>query len=267
MRRGAALANFLSWLPVKEFGLLSLDALGVPAWENMRRRTKTMFARPYDKDWDKTVPVGPLGPRQGAAAMFFDSLQRVSRDSRHHVEISLLGHSMGAIVANEALRTHDSLEVRNVVFLAGALTLREFQQGTLPYLEHHPQSQFYNVTLHPFSEVREKNLGGLAPDGSLLMWLGSYLSDPESELDLIMGDYVYLVTAGSIFPEDLRNRVHIKAYGYRDGMGCGPKGMPFMHGHFSERDVPIWRPAFWMPGVRCPSLNLPVSAGGTSKPQ
>ncbi|MEO8580805.1 MAG: hypothetical protein ABI469_11195, partial [Gemmatimonadales bacterium] len=253
-RFGTDLLNGLSWLPIKAIGLMVLDAIGTPAFENMRRRTKTMFQQPYSSN--PFTAEGARPPRPGAVAILFDSLQALQTaprpNGRAAYEISLVGHSMGAIVANEALRTHDSLEVKNVVYMAGALSLREFQTGTLPYMQRHPSTEFFNLTLHPLSDIRETMLWGIVPSGSLLIWLDGYLAHPESELDRVMGKYVNTTESSSIFKGSVRTRIHLKAFGYRDGTGCGKHGLPYKHAQFNWLGVPYWDVRFWNPGEACP---------------
>lgn len=267
-RVARSVVNAASWLPLKVFGLMLLDAIGTPGWENMRRRTKTMFQQPYSAN--EFSREGPVAPKPGAAAILFDSLQSLQLYGTGKfdtpVRITLIGHSMGAIIANEALRTHDSLEVANVVFMAGALSLRDFQLGTLPYLRRHESTQFYNLTLHPLSDLRESAFLGFAPYGSLLAWLDGYLDHPESELDRVMGKYQNTTEAAAIIKGDVRARVHLKAFGYRDSTGCGDKGLPYKHGHFNEPGVPYWKPAFWAPGAPCPDAPHRATARSLARP-
>jgi hypothetical protein len=251
---GRSVINALSWLPPKVAALMMLDAVGTPAWANMRRRTKTMFQQPYAaNDFSNAAPKRP---RPGAVAILFDSLETMQRvemaERKQGSRITLIGHSMGAIIANEALRTHDSLEVANVVYMAPALSLRDFQVGTLPYLRRHESSQFYNLTLHPLSDLREANFLNLAPYGSLISWLDAYLDHPESELDRMMGSYQNSTESAGSITGPVRTRMHLKAFGYGDRTGCGPNGLPYRHGDFNEPGVPFWDPRFWRPGAHCP---------------
>jgi hypothetical protein len=147
--------------------------------------------------------------------------------------------------------------------MAPALSLRDFQVGTLPYVRAHDSTQFYNLTLHPLSDLRETSFMNLAPYGSLLVWLDAYLDHPEAELDRVMGKYQNTTEAAAIVAGQTRNRIHLKAFGYRDGTGCGPHGYPYRHGDFNARGVPFWNPLFWAPGSPCPDSlhrNSPVAS-------
>jgi hypothetical protein len=259
---GRALVNTFSWLPPKVLALMLLDAVGTPAWENMRRRTKTMFQRPYASNDFRNKPA--IEPKPGAVAVLFDSLDTLQSQERaltlrNRTRITLVGHSMGAIVASEALRTHKSLEVANVVYMAPALSLREFQVGTLPYLEEHTATEFFNLTLHPISDLRETSFHHLAPYGSLLTWLDAYLVSPESEMDRMMGKYQNATEGARIFDGPARSRMHLKAFGYGDSTGCGPHGYPYEHGNFNEPGVPFWDRQFWRPRTPCPDSTHATS--------
>ena len=239
----------VGWVPLKPLGVALVDAFGTPAWENMHRRTKTMFRA--DNEFERTEEKAhDYAPPRGAAAIFLEELQRlVDEDSTTEYEITLMGHSMGAIVASEMVRTADRLPWRNIVFMAPALSTREFQLSVLPYLEKHDSTQFYVLTLHPMAERRESNFFRLAPYGSLLEWIDSYFGRPETDLDQMMGKYDNVHRASVVIPESVRGRFHIKAFGYNDGTGCGRNNAyPYKHGHFNEPGVPYWRPEFWHPG-------------------
>jgi hypothetical protein len=257
-----------SWLPPKILGLIVLDGLGPPAWDTMRRRTKTMFRLPreFEQQQGTKHDAGQAVARYlrptGAVSVFLDSLQRLV-DSGPDYRITLVGHSMGAIVASEILRTRDSLPIDNVVFMASAATVREFEMGVVPYLERHPASrerqatQFYNLTLHALADQRERSLFGLAPYGSLLEWIDAYFANPETDLDRMFGKYDNALATAHIIPDSVRGNVHFKAFGYRSGKGCGgkegktgrPKDLPYRHGDFNDSTVAYWRSGFWKPGT------------------
>jgi hypothetical protein len=86
------------------------------------------------------------------------------------------------------------------------------------------------------------------PYGSLLEWIDTYLANPETVEDMMLGKYDNAVLTASLLPSDVRDRVHIKAFGYQSGTGCGRKrDLPFKHGQFNEAEVPFWRFGFWVP--------------------
>jgi pimeloyl-ACP methyl ester carboxylesterase len=254
---GTGRLGLVGWLPLKHIGVVAVDALGTPAWENMHRRTRTMF-RSANEFQRTSEGAQDFAPPAGAVAVFLDELQRLVReDSTTRYEITLVGHSMGAIVASEMVRSAEALPWNNIVFMAPAVSSREFEMSVLPYLQRNDDARFYVLTLHPFAERRESNFYRLAPHGSLLEWIDAYFGHPETDLDRMMGKYDNVVNASVIIPDSVRARVHIKAFGYGDGSGCGKdNAYPYKHGDFNQAGVPYWRPAFWHPGhIGCEEIK------------
>jgi len=241
-------AAVAGWIPLKPFVMYVVDALGTPAWITMHRRSQAMFEDPNAFAHRQNAPPGYVSP-SGALSHLLDSLeQQIRRDTATKYELTVIGHSMGAIVATEMARRRDSLPIDNLVFMAPAASLREFEVGVIPYLERHDSTQFYDLTLHPLADLRENHFLRIPPYGSLLEWIDSYYSRPENDFDRMMGKYNNVVQASFMFPTSVRGRVHIKGFGYNDGTGCGPKkNLPYQHGQFNDLSVPFWRPQFWHP--------------------
>jgi pimeloyl-ACP methyl ester carboxylesterase len=237
----------LPFIPFKMIGTFAIDGAGTPGWEVMRRRTKTMYRS--TGEWRAVDSTAHFLRPTGAVSVFLDSLAALAAsDSAHHYDITMIGHSMGTIVASEAIRTHPRLPLSTIVFMAGAATIREFEIGVLPYLENHRATRFYNLTLHPIAERREHYLAHLAPDGSLLEWIDGYIASPETELDRVIGKWDNVVMATGIFPDSVRGQIQLKAFGYRDGVGYGTNDRePHRHGDFDDPGVPFWRCDFWQP--------------------
>jgi len=243
-------AAVLGWLPLKPLGMYLVDALGTPAWYTMHRRAQAMFEDPNAFGHRQNAPAGYIPP-SGALSHLLDSLELlIRRDTATKYELTVIGHSMGAIVAAEIARRRDSLPIDNIVFMAAAASLREFEVGVMPYLERHDSTKFYNLTLHPLADLRESHFLRLPPYGSLLEWVDGYYANPENDFDRMMGKYNSAVQASFMFPTSIRGRVHIKGFGYNDGSGCGPdNNLPFEHGQFNDLSVPFWRPQFWHPNA------------------
>ena len=160
---------------------------------------------------------------------------------------------MGTIVLNEWLR-RDLLESKhvtysNIVYMAGACSIRDFSRSVVPYLLQHQQTQFYNLMLHPLAELRERHRGyDLPPRGSLLVWLDSFLADPQTPLDRTLGRWDNIIPATEVIPESIRGQVTLKAFAlapYDDP--SPPTGQsdygPQEHGQFRGR--PYWCKEFW----------------------
>ena len=69
------------------------------------------------------------------------------RTSLDDVEVTMIGHSAGTLVINEILRRFD-LPITNLVYLASASTIRDYENIVFPFLLKHDHAQFYHVLLH-----------------------------------------------------------------------------------------------------------------------
>lgn len=261
---GLRIWRVMGWMPPKTIALGLLDALGTPAWNTMHRRTTLMF-RPEDDMRDESRRVDRWVPPGGALGVLLDSLARFTREHPKY-RITLVGHSMGAIVSTEILRHRDTLPIDNVVFMAAASSVHEVQTSVFPYLRADTTRRFYNLTLHPWADQRETRFLGLAPYGSLLAWIDAYFGHTETRLDLMAGKYENMVHSASVIPGDVRDRTHIRAFGYRSGKGCGRDDMPYQHGQFNDASVPYWRELFWSPGpASCADVQLPSVASAKAR--
>jgi pimeloyl-ACP methyl ester carboxylesterase len=196
----------------------------------------------------------------GAVEMFLQVLEQ-NLDQGH--SITIIGHSMGTIVANEILIRHPSkLPFDNIVYMAAACSVKECEDAVLPYLrqENHLKAQFYNLCLHPIAEATETFLspekrnptikdyaistGGLfVPRGSLLIWLDSFFTHPVNLEELRLGRWATAVSSAGIYPSDVSDRIHLTMF------PVGLEYLPQKHAQFasSEFPTPFWDPDFWDP--------------------
>ncbi len=248
---GAAL-RYAVTLPIKLVLSPIIDGLGQAAWRNMLRRTQMLFHREDEFDIRDRRDPGAVrehllrGP-QGAAHRLFSYLESHLR-TRSGVELTLIGHSMGTIVLNRALRQFPELPVRHIVYLAAACSIDDFQTSVIPYLERHGgESDFYILTLHPSAEVREwqKTLLDLTPRGSLLVWIDNFLGDPTTTLDRTLGSWENLMQTAHVIPMSVRPRVTLKAFGIGGPPRPGAPTTPTTHGGFTEKATRFWCPQVW----------------------
>uniref|UniRef100_UPI0040276BCD hypothetical protein n=1 Tax=Candidatus Wunengus sp. YC63 TaxID=3367699 RepID=UPI0040276BCD len=239
--------TFLPKLTISPF----IDALGKSAWENMLRRTQTLFRKPSEfdiRDNRKNVNRALDTPPTGAVSQFIDCLNKfVHSDGSTGYEITLIGHSMGTIVLNEIIRKYDDLPYNNIVYMAAACTIGEFEKSVIPYLQTH-KSKFYNLCLNPIAEVREINpmYLDIPPRGSLLEWIDNFLSSPQATMDRTLGKWDNIIQSTHIIPEDIRGQVNIKAFiaGPANGNEY-QEGNPQKHADFTGQE--FWKEAFWTP--------------------
>lgn len=248
---GRFLTYWLSQPTKVAFQVLALNGLGQGAYDVMLHRTRALFYAPDEFDLR-----GPEAEDPGAAARqvegrrperlraFFAALNaQTCRDAAHAAgcwRITLVGHSMGAIVLNEVLNAYPDLPVRNVVYMAPACSLRDLERVVVPYLERHPECRFFLLTLHPIAEADERYSVfpwfDLLPRGSLLEWIDNWYTSPPSVLDRVAGKWLNVIPALQIFGP-VRERVFVKAF------GVGGSRAPQKHGDFNGFD--FWRPEFW----------------------
>jgi len=252
--------DFGRWLitePVKASSTVFLDTLGVQPWKNMVRRTRTMFEREsefipdlkYDDAGSVAAAQKPPVPtakfidqlnytgRKGAVWHFTSQLEAnlIKRDSKNQPTLTLIGHSMGAIVTCEMLERFHRLAVDNVVLMAAACSIRDFKDKIIPFFQEQElradfakaapgqaklyapliKTHLYNLCLNDTAEHIEPNPGqlDLSQRGSLLTWIDTLYQSPESENDRTFGRWVNAVLSTDDIPSNLLDRISIKSFG------------------------------------------------------
>jgi hypothetical protein len=136
------------WSPLGLAGRLVsvpvVDAVGQPTWDAMLSRTRMLMRKPFNTTAFEREDERP--------------------------PITLIGHSMGAIVVDEILRNFPDLPYRNIVFIGAAPSVRD----TISALDQVTRAQprrdlrFYNLSLHQVAEANEVGYLGAVARGSLL---------------------------------------------------------------------------------------------------
>lgn len=220
-----------------------LDAVGIPAYKNMRRRARVLFIR--DEDYGRA-----RHELSGALPMLMEAIAA----QRSGARITVVAHSMGCSVANELVLRYGSRRFQDqehkeqaalvfdeIVYMGAACTMREFAGSVLPYVREHPDVHFYNLCLHPFDEVDDRYMFGAVPHGSLLEWIDDYITEQESPLDRTLGKWNNAMIGLPLIDylvESVRKRVITKGFPRR---GSGPHD----HGDFNDIDQRYWRREFW----------------------
>jgi hypothetical protein len=157
----------------------------------------------------------------------------------------IFAHSMGTLVANTLVqRFGDEATFERIVYMGAACSIRDFTDELVPYIVANPQCEFYNVCLHPSDEIGEWSWGGIAPHGSLLVWIDSYITTIHTELDLTLGRWNNIMRALPItayLTSDVRRRIHVRGFG-RGGHA------PHEHGSFNDVEYGFWRRTFYDAG-------------------
>jgi pimeloyl-ACP methyl ester carboxylesterase len=197
--------------------------------------------------------VGTRNPT-GAISAFLDRLRELNDAHANRYSITIAGHSMGAIVTSEILRRYPDLPYSNIVYMAAACTIGDFESAVVPRLQDHPQAHFYNLCLSPYNEVRETSWEflNLAPRGSLLVWIDGFFSNPLIFEDRMLGRWDNILQATQVVPSQLGPQITIKAFGTGPRFDYGPQA----HGDFGGTafwDSDMWQASnawknTWWPG-------------------
>lgn len=108
--------------PVKLVTIPISDPLIRRAWDSMYARIRFTFRThcPADKS-------GVGSCRAGVFYQFFDKLNKYTKNHSDIDNITLVGHSMGTIVAGEIIREFPEIPYENIVFSGAAISIREFK--------------------------------------------------------------------------------------------------------------------------------------------
>ncbi len=228
-----------------------VQGVGTHAWEMMRRRAEKMFYTEADvrngADGYRTKQEIDGGEPTGVVALLARRLLRLSdKVGRDNIEITLVGHSMGAIIANLVIREYPDLPVNRIIHMASADSVSNWRSMTKPWLMKNPGAKFYNLVLHPVNEIREDYSGKISlngtkivPRGSLLVWIDQMFTTPASvdewrsgtwyTSNRLLRDYQQLGNAHlKMFPR--------KAPGCDCQSGCKRCNIPTTHSGFSGID-------------------------------
>jgi len=233
------MVSTLAFLPVRLVLTPFVDALGSSAWDNMNRGTNISL------DNDKDFETNRFEAASGPVAEFIDLLAKEIDNVNDELEVTLVGHSMGAIIINNLIRRYGyELPVSNIVYMAAACSVRDYQDTIFPYMEKKPGVQMYHLVLHDLSEINERlwMQPDVIPRGSLLLWIDNFLAKPSTRLDRTAGRYVNLITADHLTPTNLLKDIHIKQFDYGRHLASE---QPQKHGDFGR--FTFWREAFWKP--------------------
>jgi pimeloyl-ACP methyl ester carboxylesterase len=217
-------ASYLVTFPAKLGIGPILDTFGTSAWDSMQRRIHLLFRKEEemdDRNGDSEIIQLARKDQSlatieasGGFSMFLRALKQHMKGQQW--ELVLVGHSMGSIVINELLRAFgdEQLPITHIVYLAGAASVRDYEDSVWPFLKTHPQTQFHNFTLHPIEERSEIQYGmlDLPPRGTLLEWLDHFLADPITLMDRTVGRYDNFLKAVHDTPSELRHRIHFRSF-------------------------------------------------------
>lgn len=237
-----------------------IEGVANKSWGMMQRRAKTLIYRQGDLSYrgigksysaKNTFPSNCESEAQylkhnnanGVVAQLMRAIRSID-----NVEIMLVGHSMGAIIANDIVNEFNDLNYRTIIHMASADSLRSLIDKTIPYLDRNPEANFYNLMLHPTNEEQEQSALGAAPEGSLLIWLDYILTEPETSLDRVAGRWDNMKWALPLFNDN--QNMHFKMFGLRNQFKYEDNKVvhedlmePQLHSDFG--DFKFWRKEFY----------------------
>ncbi len=204
-----------------------LGGFGAGAWDMLSRRIEQMFAlelRPFSqllKERDQQT-----GAARQFLEVFAQRAKQWRKDNASNVKLSLMGHSMGAIVATRALIEFPQIEYDRIVYLAPAVSIEAARASLSPYLRENARTEFFSLALSVRDEAREWHL--LAPRGSLLVWVDSMLAYSLSSGDRRLGVMANnKAISYKTVDETVCKRLHFLKF-------TGKDGLPRKHGDFDE---------------------------------
>ncbi len=264
---------------IKPFTTPFVYTIGKSAWDQMQRRVDTQIIRqdafldgkstfeatsslmgPNVVSWeglpaDCAAAPDPERPSQaGATLKFLCRFQSwmFEQAEKDQYQVTLVGHSMGAMIVNRALEYLPDFPVNNLVYMGSADTLASFLSRTVGFVRHKKQVHditvnVYNLHLHPESEDRESTAFGIGPSGSLLVWIDGMFEQPDYILHRTAGRWTnmwqMIELLKNISEEDgTSDQFHFKIFD-----AC-PKRReectsPQRHGDLDERT--FWRESYW----------------------
>lgn len=226
---GHGASDFWSvWNPVKLVTAPLVDGLGTGAWNSMLRRTDLVLRR---NDGFNGISEEKSDT---AVTKFF---KKISSDLNQE-ELTLIGHSMGTIIANNIIARFQQIKFKEIVYMAAACSIKDIELVVPPYMQKNVDTKFYSLSLNPYRDIAENSLLDFVPRGSLLMWIDDTLGANNSFQDKTAGFWFNMVRGASeAFKEpSIRNRVHLTQFGIKDGT-------PQKHGAFG--DYMFWNERFW----------------------
>jgi len=286
--------KYILTLPTKLVSAPIIDALGTSSWNVMLRSASQLFHYDSRQLSHTGLHLSQNGTHDfsqtGALSAFLEKLkEKICNGDKlpPHVieipgkecvneegwEITLVGHSMGAIIVNHIIREFGDLPIKNVVYMAAASTIQDYQDTIFPYLTKRnvsiPSSNsanlsntyqksekkkpeqcsddrrkgvcVYHLMLHEAAESGEwfSDILDPFPRGSLLIWLDNFLTHPLSREDRRLGRFTNFIMAAHHTPQALRPYINIVKFGVGEGVLS-----PQKHGEFGG-NLKFWKSECW----------------------
>lgn len=227
---------------IKPVSMVFLDGIGREAWNNMLFKTQALI-------YGKGIDPSERGPLIKTMDLINQALLKYP-----NAQITLIGHSMGSIVISNLIRELPNLRVKNIVHMAAADNIRSLNDVVIPYLQKHPNTQFFNLTLDPYNEGNENNGADFILRGSLLNWIDNMYISNNGLLDRTSGSAINYIRNKSHFlplldinQEPVHKRMNLRIFGRAEQILVDGKNMesPQWHIDFMDPEYQFWNASFW----------------------
>ncbi len=161
------------FMPIRMASAPLVEGFGTPAWDMLKRRPDLLLFNPATKKDSATQQL----LKQLADRIEDGKWQTAECKSNKSVpcplvELTLLGHSMGAMVSDRILTTlAKQLTFKHIIYLGAANSIADFKVSVVPYLRDHKQTKFWSFALSEVDESNETYAADLLSRGSLLVWI------------------------------------------------------------------------------------------------
>jgi hypothetical protein len=232
--------------PVTLLGSGLLDAAGSSAWASMIYTSDRLFYKP-----DELHHPYHFEPNESGSGGLSRFLERLAPELDADDDITIVAHSAGAVIANKLIANFaGKLPIHDLLYMAPACTIDELMAGgkLAKFLagDETKRRKLYILALHEQAEFEERNFFGLAPRGSLLVWLDEFIQPKASEFGgAMLGRARNLRLHAHLIPCAIQEQVIITAF--HDDPTALPEEQAQRHGGFG--DLPYWKSAMRRPPI------------------
>lgn len=159
--------------PIRMASAPFIEGFGTPAWDMLKRRSDLLLFNPATrKDGATRQLLTRLASKIRNGMWKTDSCASLKPNDCPSVELTLVGHSMGAIVSDRILTTlSKDLTFKHIIYLGAANSIADFKASVIPYLRDHNQTEFWSFALSEENETNETYAFDFLSRGSLLVWI------------------------------------------------------------------------------------------------
>ena len=161
------------FMPIRMASAPLVEGFGTPAWDMLKRRPDVLLFNPTTKKDSATQQL-----LKQLADKIEDGKWQTAECKNNKsvlcplVELTLLGHSMGAMVSDRILTTlSKKLTFKHIIYLGAANSIADFKVSVVPYVRDHKETHFWSFALSEVDESNETYAADLLSRGSLLVWI------------------------------------------------------------------------------------------------